>query len=93
MSDLLITGRNERGEVVTEVITEEMLNDPFVREYGYITRGRYSTVGRNQEPATLNQAIRDVQQAWDVLMKDLLLSMLKLVFLPVRFFLWLNGDK
>lgn len=42
---------------------------------------------------TLSEAMNDLQVACGRLMIALLLDAMKLAFLPVRFFLWLNGDK
>ena len=46
----------------------------------------------DREP-TLYEAMDDLREACYKLGYELLLDMFKLVFLPVRFLLWVNGDE
>ncbi len=40
-----ITGRNLQGEIVTEVISDEMLQDSFVTGLAIYTREKYASIG------------------------------------------------
>lgn len=57
MTEFTITGRNQYGEVVTETITSDMLNDPLVQELGYITREKYASIGIDLD-AELNRMVK-----------------------------------
>lgn len=99
---ITITGRNQYGEVVTETISDEVLNSAFVQDLACCTREKYAAIGIDldaeldrmvrlveREP-TFNEAMDDLRLAWGRLMLDLLGIAAKLVLIPLRFLMWIN---
>ena len=66
-----ITGRNQDGKIVQEMITEDALQSASAQGRAYISREQYTSLGSEDEeeapPQTLISASQELNRAWNAL--------------------------